>query len=72
MQGNFGSEHFNYVKIEVEGCDLGESDCTPDDELIFENLNFVTLRAYPSLLGDDTDTVVSYSQDFTYFKILDP
>ena len=64
VQGYFGSDFFNYVKIEVQGCDLSdENDCMSDNELIYQNLNFVTLRAYPSLLGDATDTVVSYSQD---------
>ena len=71
VQGNFGSEKFNYVKVEVEGCDLGEGECMSDEELIYQSFNFVSLRGYPSLLGDETETVVSYSQDFTYFKVLD-
>ena len=74
VQGNFGSESFNYVKIEVEGCDLGEAegDCMSDDELIFQSVNFVNLRAYPSLLGNNPDEIVAYSLDTTYFKMLDP
>ena len=72
VQGNFGSEKFNYVKVEVEGCDLGEGESMSDEELINQSFNFVNLRGYPSLLGDETETVVSYSQDFTYFKVLDP
>ena len=52
VQGNFGSEKFNYVKVEVEGCDLGEDECMPDEELIYQSFNFVNLRGYPSLLGD--------------------
>ena len=31
--GNYGSDSFNYVKVEIEGCDLGEEMCMPDDEL---------------------------------------
>ena len=58
--------------MEVEGCDLGEDECMSDEELIYQSFNFVNLRGYPSLLGDETETVVSYSQDFTYFKVLDP
>ncbi len=30
------------------------------------------MRAHPSLLADDKDTVVSYTPDTTYFKYLDP
>ena len=52
VQGNFGSEKFNYVKVEVEGCDLGEGECMSDEELIYQSFNFVNLRGYPSLLGD--------------------
>ena len=40
--------------MEVEGCDLGEDECMSDEELIYQSFNFVNLRGYPSLLGDET------------------
>lgn len=53
VQGNFGSKVFNYVKIKIEGCDLGPDECMTDEELIYERFNYINLNAYPSLVGDN-------------------
>ena len=52
LRGNFGSKYFDYVKLKVEGCDLG-AECLPDDELQDKTINFVSLSAHPNLLGDN-------------------
>ena len=60
VQGQFGSSIFNYVRISLEGCDLGD-ECLPDEEVSGTYFGFVHLRAHPSLLGADEESVVSYS-----------
>ena len=67
--GNIGSENFNYVKIELLGCKV--EDCFPDKDIIKTSVNFVGLAAAPSLMTGEED-VVTYTQDFTFFKMLDP
>lgn len=54
------------------GCDLGPEKCLSDDKLASKSFNFVNLRSFPSLIGDDIESVISYTQDFTYFKFIDP
>ena len=72
MQGQYGSSVFNYVKIGVIGCDptlLEEGEeCLPYEEVSGTGFNFVHLRAHPSLIGNDEESVVSFSQESVYFK----
>ena len=69
LNGNIGSPEFNYVEIKMLGCN--ETDCLPDKDIIKTNINFSTLKATPSLIQGEQD-VIKYSQDFTFFKYLDP
>ena len=71
IQGHFGSEYFQYVKLKIEGCDLG-NECFTDEELYEKTVNFISLRSHPNLLGEELDEVVSFQNDFTYFKFIDP
>ena len=69
LNGNIGSPDFNYVEIKMLGCN--ETDCLPDKDIFKTNINFVTLKATPSLILGEED-VINYSQDFTFFKYIDP
>ena len=71
VRGGLGSENFDYVKISVEGCDLGP-ECLNDSALGSTTVNFLTLKSQPSLLDDDVSELVSYNTDLTYFKFIDP
>ena len=33
LQGEFGDDVFNYIQIEVKGCDLGEELCESEERL---------------------------------------
>ena len=69
LGGNIGSTDFNYVEIKVLGCN--QEVCLPDKEIMKTSINFVGLKASPNLIQGDEE-VITYSQDFTYFKYLDP
>ena len=71
VRGHFGSVRFDYVKLKIEGCDLGDL-CFPDELLDGITINFMSSRAHPSLLGDDLETVVTQNVDYSYFKYIDP
>ena len=71
VRGHFGSSNFDYVKLKIEGCDLGE-ECFSDEEISGIAINFASSRAHPSLLGENLDQVVSYNVDYSYFKFIDP
>ena len=71
LQGTYGSETFSYIKLTVTGCDLGADKCVSDNELKDVSINFISLNSNPSLLGD-SEEVVTYSMDYTYYKYIDP
>ena len=69
LGGNIGSREFNYVEIKLLGCN--ETVCVPEKDIMDTSINFVGLKAVPNLIQGEQD-VVKYTQDFTYFKFLDP
>ena len=71
MQGLFGSFNFEYVKIAIRGCDLG-SECFDDKDVMEKAINYISMKAHPSLLSDDLNDVITYTPDETYYKFLDP
>ena len=71
LRGSFGAENFDYVKIGISGCDLGD-ECLSEDELMQINFNFIGLNALPELLGDDPDNFVTYLADTNYVRFIDP
>ena len=73
MRGHYHAEFFNYVGIKVTGCKLG-SDCYQDDRLYKHSINFLGVKAHPSLDAgaESTGDLVAYTPDQTYFKYLDP
>ncbi len=52
IRGHWGTRYFEFVGIEVMGCRLG-SECFDDQEVINNSLDFISMRAHPSLLADD-------------------
>ena len=68
INGNIGSTDFNYVEIKMLGCN--ETVCLPDKDILKTSINFVQLKASPSLIQGEED-VVTYTQDFSFFKFLD-
>ena len=42
VRGGLGSPDFDYVKVSVEGCDLGPDECLPDSELGWQTINFLS------------------------------
>ena len=71
VRGHFGSIRFDYVKLKIEGCNLGDL-CFSDEVINGWTVNFMSSRAHPSLLGDDLSNVVTQNVDYSYFKHIDP
>ena len=40
LRGAFGQNNFDFVRIEVKGCDMGPELCLPDDEIYMRNWNY--------------------------------
>ena len=45
VQGTFGSEVFEYVKLSLKGCTLGDQ-CLSDEEITSKSFNFVSLSSH--------------------------
>ena len=67
VTGHIGSQQFQYVKIGVEGCTLGD-ECLPAEEISKQSFNFFSLNAWPNLLGENIDKVVTITTDMSYYK----
>ena len=61
------SEKFDYVKIGLKGCDLGE-DCLDDEALKKKGLNLYIMNQYANLIDSDSDDVIESATDFTFYK----
>ena len=73
MQGNYGSDFFDYFKIDLYACDPAEiEDCFGDEELYDINFNFIMIKAYPNILDDNRENIVVYQQDSTQYYFIDP
>ena len=71
VSGHFGTELFQYVNIELQGCKLGEK-CWPNDELYKYKFNFLFLSAHPNILGEEKDEVIRHIEDTNHYFHLDP
>ena len=65
--GHYMSEKFDYVKIGLKGCDLGE-DCLDDEALKKKGLNLYIMNQYANLIDSDSDDVIESATDFTFYK----
>ena len=74
IRGDFGADNFDFVKISVIGCDLGQDLCLSDPEIANKTFNLNMLKAFPSLYGVDEDRsqVIRYTEDSTHFYYFDP
>ena len=71
VKGQFNSETFTYVEIQVQGCQL-ESGCLEDEELAKQTISFLMLQTYPNILGEDITEYYTQVTDDTMFYYLDP
>ena len=52
VRGHYGATYFDYVRIFVYGCDLGD-ECFPNQTIQQRSINYISMKAHPSLLSDD-------------------
>lgn len=71
MRGSFGTENFDYIKIGILGCDLGEA-CAPEEDLYDISFNFVDLKAIPDLLSDGTAAYFQFILNSGVYHFLNP
>ena len=67
VTGHIGSERFDYVKLSLDGCNLG-AECFSDLEIVNQDFDFSTIKTWPNLISDDIDDVVTSTPDFSYYK----
>ena len=70
VRGHYKAEHFDYVSLYTEGCNLG-IECYPLENIRNNWINFLTVKTHPSL-DHGSDEVLSYTTDQTYFRYFDP
>ena len=71
MKGEYGDERFDFVKIIVGGCELGDK-CASEEEIMQQSYDFWTLRSLPNLLTNNRDDILYYYRDNSYYRFLDP
>lgn len=52
VRGHYGATHFDYIRIGVRGCDMGD-ECFTDQQLMKKAINYLSMKAHPSLLGEN-------------------
>ena len=57
IAGDIGSDVFQYVDIDVIGCQLGD-ECLPDSYVSKFKFNFMFVSAQPNILGQNKEEVV--------------
>ena len=57
VRGHFAAKYFDYVSIKVLGCELGADLCLADDKIQKTSINFLEVKAHPSLDGDDSSGI---------------
>ena len=62
VRGHYGAKYFDYVHIRVNGCNLG-TECYNNNEIMNKAINFISMKAHPSLLADNKDEIISYTLD---------
>ena len=72
VQGGFESDVFQYVKIELAGCQLGPNECAPDDEVARNVFNLVTSESIPNVLGQTREEQVIHLTGMSSFFYIDP
>ena len=66
------SDKFDYVKVEIEGCDLGE-ECYSIEELNDKFFNIIIKNQFANLLDiASDDDVIGSITDFSFMKVLHP
>ena len=71
IKGQYGDKSFNYISIEMLGCN--QDVCLSDSELTNTEFNIMTLRALPNQDLETMDTAaVSYTTEASYYKRLWP
>ena len=76
LQGNYGSEVFEYLEISVYGCDqetlpAGEV-CANDADVAYNTFNIGFVSPQPNIAGDDPEEMVVYRTEVSHFYYLDP
>ena len=61
LQGHYNAEQFDYVAIKILGCDLGEDQCAPDEEISSEVINVMSTKALPTIGEDNFHGMVTYT-----------
>ena len=73
LLGHFGSEHFEFVEIRLNGCALPDQEqCASDEEIAKTTFDIALLESIPDILGLDNQNFVKYQQDLNNFYYLDP
>ena len=52
VRGHYATQHFDYLRIKLHGCDLDDG-CFDDETVSGGNFNFLTLKAHASVLNKE-------------------
>ena len=70
VQGNFGSDIFEYVKIAVKPC--VEGNCVAKEDFPDAGTSIVMTKAQPDIFSKDRETVINYSTEISDYYAIDP
>ena len=72
IRGKYGDRKFEFIRILLEGCDLGPDECIQDDNISNQVFNFLQVSTQPNILTRHVEQEVHYSTDERNFFYLDP
>ena len=68
LQGNYGDDIFDFIKVTIDGCQLNEDECQPEEAVEGTYFNFVMLTAFPNV--EDKTQAIEYKEDVRNYYIL--
>ena len=72
LKGTYASDDFNYLEIEIFGCDLPGDACSDISELNNLPINLITMSSHVDFEAKSGgDDVISYGLDTSNFLIMD-
>ena len=72
IEGDYSSENFQYVKIELNGCKLEPSECATDEEIATKTFDVIMSDATPDVSATTRQNTINYTFDRKHYFYLDP
>ena len=74
LKGDFYAQEFEFIRIQILGCDLVDEDgndlCAPDEEVNETIVSVISTKALPTVGSDKFETMATYSTGIPFLEFL--